>query len=1361
MSSTRHPIRAALTRHAGFGAGTVALIVALLATYATEAWWMDRLARDVGSAQTTAVESALATIRQDFDRRVEAVQHRAQRLARQPAVVDGLQAHAARGRAEALTRFMARQQLPPRTAIEVYSPDGQLLAWHGPSMPPRRVPAPDTLSPGHTTVVRDGDVRWALAAWWPVDRAGPRAGAVRVVHLIRFQAPVQNQFIEDYSLERQWRIQTGYAVNVTWGAAAARAGPEGALRAGQRTLGHVEVQTPTAARLMRDARRWFANLAAGWQSLLMLWLVGGLWRGYRRLDASGGTARTRWQAVWRFGAAAAAWWGLRYALIAMDVPDRWQTGKAPLAPLFDPTHLASPIGGGLMESAGDLLITALFASVFTVGFLDLAARFRVRADSLSELWGQIRITTAPRPSPARFLAVLVAMALIELGLVYGMARLARRAVLDSTLDYFARTGLLPEPLVLVVLCSLLLITVAVVLCGAGTFWVALHALGRYRPRGWAAQQLVAAGGLVMGGVLATAAAVVPPAHAVAVPVVVAYWGVMLGAALLGLIQGGTAVKHLTLRSLLPGLILLTTLLYPVLYQGMDDQRRGRMVDATASFAEGSDPRVTFSLEQLLRRAQQSMARTVQDPAHPRWASTVDSIATELLQGSLLASLSQYEAQLVIFDSTGTAQRRFTTRGRRALPSPREREVFDRLRMQYALPVREDPVVRRLGGRPSQNRLQYAGLVAVEDSSGAPLGWILAQADPRSLLPGTGTPYPRVLLPEGLYGPLFADLTLAAFRDGVLARSIGDVGRAQLPRDVQQALTEQPAVWQQESFEGRRYLAYYRSSAAPDRVLAARMPAILAFDHLYYLLRLAIAGFCIGGPLYLLGVYLRYRRGMLPAARVRFRDKMLDAFLVVGSIAVLAVGIVGARVIVQENKQAVRNQLQQHLDRVEETLLVEARRGERLYRTVERLPIDSLARRVGLDLNLYADGRLVASSRPRLVRDRLIDTRLPAAAYQALHMDAYRFATTEEQFGAFTYTVGFQAVPDTSGQPRYVLAVPTLPEQERIQEEQARTLAYLLGALLLLIIVIMVTALFLANALAQPIARLRAGLEAVGEGRYAQRLPVDTRDEIGELVQTFNEMREQLAQSRRQLARQERELAWREMARQVAHEIKNPLTPMKLSVQHMRRAFQRLRVPASDGPAANGADQQFADLFDRITSTLIEQIDTLARIANEFSSFARLPERVVEALDLNEVIREAVALMQEEVEAAIELHLYDDPLVVRADRDELRRIYINLLKNALQAVPTHRTARIRVATAPNAASLDDATRAQSWVSDNGVGIPAGQRDKIFDPNFSTKTSGTGLGLAIAHKTIRELEGDIGFHTQEGEGTTFWIHLPLAE
>jgi nitrogen fixation/metabolism regulation signal transduction histidine kinase len=274
--------------------------------------------------------------------------------------------------------------------------------------------------------------------------------------------------------------------------------------------------------------------------------------------------------------------------------------------------------------------------------------------------------------------------------------------------------------------------------------------------------------------------------------------------------------------------------------------------------------------------------------------------------------------------------------------------------------------------------------------------------------------------------------------------------------------------------------------------------------------------------------------------------------------------------------------------------------------------------------------------------------------------------------------------------------------------------------------------------------------------------VESSDEVGELIETFNAMRHQLDESRRKLAQQERELAWREMARQVAHEIKNPLTPMKLSVQHLRRAH---REGGGGGAGGDGGAGRFAALLDRITGTLIEQIDALTRIANEFSSFARLPSRHLSRLDLNAVIREAAALIGEEEHAHVALALADDPLPVVADREELRRVYINLLKNALQAMLEDERGTVTVRTERRAPRPGATTGAGEWVfsavRDTGTGIPEEVREKVFQPNFSTKTSGMGLGLAITKKAIEDLQGEIGFETEVGVGTTFFVRLPLAE
>jgi signal transduction histidine kinase len=1350
------------------------LLVALVVTWGAQLRAQQALRDTVDTRRTEVAEDALDTIEERFGALQRRLHLRAQQLAADSVLVRALQTASPPGRRpDGVAERVNRVSRDAPSALEVYDASGQVLAWNGPQIPRRG--GPDTVPDRRRTrVVAEGDVRTALAVWHPVLDAQDRVvGAVRVVHVIRYQPPIQNRYIRGHSLEQSWADETGESVAVTWrpDTTAAPSSPHRWLRSRDGSvLARVVVEKPTAERLIQQTATFYGDWIALWTTLILLWVLGSGWRTYGiRVQRDNSLPALTKHAV-TFLAIGGAWWGLRYVLLAWDVPARWTDDGGTFAPLFDPTHLASPVGAGLMRSTGDLLITGTFAVVFALGLLHLATQYRVSVDSIRGLFDQMQNRSPERPSPTRFSIVVVATAGLILGILPILATFVRRAVVDSTLDFFSRTGLLPQPLVLVVLCALFMLVVAAVLTGIALAWISIRLLLRYLPLRWPRGVPILVTALVWAVGLGGFYLVLEGGASVPFPVTMIFLGTVSTTAAFGLISAGRDTRHLTLRTLLPSILVLTFLLYPLLYTGMDAQRRENMVEAVASFEAGRDPRVLFSIEQVLQEARDDLGGPP-DAGNRFRLAKMDSVATRLVRRSLLASLTAYEAHLSLLDSTGTVLYRYTAAGpeMQAPPSANDRRAFETLR----------PLSRIQGGRPVVEQLEapvsspsartgrflYAGLTRLNGfrTADAPPQWVLLRVVPRTLLPGVGTGIPRVLLPTGSFSDLYADLSLAEFRDGILARSLGrDFGRTQLPGRVRTGLAEEASLWRRETIQGRQFLTYYEQTDDPEasaQVVASRIPAVLTFDHLYYILRLAVAGLCVGALLYLFGVYVRYREGLLPAPRVQFRNKVLNAFLVVGIVSMVAVGVVGVQVVTSENARVTEQRLQDQLTRVEEALALEARPGEPLYQVAQRTDIDSLAARVGLDLRRYHSGMLRATSRPRLVRDRLVDRRLPAPVYGALHDEAYRFVVADASIGGFEYQVGYQALADAAGRPRVVMAVPTLAQQERIEEEQARTLAYLFGALLMLVVVVMLTALVLSNALARPIAQLREGLEAIGEGRFTRVLPVDSRDEIGDLVRTFNEMREQLAESRRKLAQQEREMAWREMARQVAHEIKNPLTPMKLSIQHLRRAFQRTK-PQID-QAEKQDVQEFASMFDRITATLIEQIESLVRIANEFSSFARLPTKVLEPLDLNEVVEEAVRLMQEEdPDVTVSLDLHDEPLVVEADHEDLRRIYINLIKNAIQSIPDDRAGQIEVHTSTESNGRQ-ASFARSLVVDNGTGIPRGERGKIFQPNFSTKTSGTGLGLAIAKKSIEELDGDIGFDTEEGHGTTFWIRLPLAE
>jgi nitrogen fixation/metabolism regulation signal transduction histidine kinase len=260
------------------------------------------------------------------------------------------------------------------------------------------------------------------------------------------------------------------------------------------------------------------------------------------------------------------------------------------------------------------------------------------------------------------------------------------------------------------------------------------------------------------------------------------------------------------------------------------------------------------------------------------------------------------------------------------------------------------------------------------------------------------------------------------------------------------------------------------------------------------------------------------------------------------------------------------------------------------------------------------------------------------------------------------------------------------------------------------------------------------------GSSLQRLSWDKKDEIGLLVAAYNTMVEQLEASLNQLAESERQGAWREMAKQVAHEIKNPLTPMRLSLQHLQQAIRR-------------GDENLVEKFQRTSELLIQQIDALSNMAEEFSSFAKMPDPVMARHDLVEVLSSAVALMGKEHASPLEWSPPRMPCWVWVDQQQLGRVFNNLIKNAIQSIPEDRLGHIRVELQAEEA------RFQVRITDNGKGIAEELRSKIFSPNFSTKNSGMGLGLAMSKKMIEQFGGEIWFRSELGQGTIFYVSLPV--
>jgi two-component system nitrogen regulation sensor histidine kinase NtrY len=279
----------------------------------------------------------------------------------------------------------------------------------------------------------------------------------------------------------------------------------------------------------------------------------------------------------------------------------------------------------------------------------------------------------------------------------------------------------------------------------------------------------------------------------------------------------------------------------------------------------------------------------------------------------------------------------------------------------------------------------------------------------------------------------------------------------------------------------------------------------------------------------------------------------------------------------------------------------------------------------------------------------------------------------------------------------------------------------------------------ANQISKPVRRLTEATQRVGEGELDYRITSGRTDEFGKLEDAFNEMTKEIQQKREDLIKYEKELAWKEMAKQVAHEIKNPLTPIKLAIQHLWQAHK-------DGV------NNFSDILKHSVEMVNEQIETLNRIASEFSIFARMPERKLAAYNVSDVLQESVQLFSKYENVEIKLDVADTGLIINADNEELRRAFINILRNSIQAMNERGVITI------SAKVVDKNVRVE--ISDDGPGIPEEIKDRIFEPNFSTKTDGMGLGLAIVKKTIDDLNGKIIFSSEKGKGTTFIVQIPTS-
>jgi len=398
-----------------------------------------------------------------------------------------------------------------------------------------------------------------------------------------------------------------------------------------------------------------------------------------------------------------------------------------------------------------------------------------------------------------------------------------------------------------------------------------------------------------------------------------------------------------------------------------------------------------------------------------------------------------------------------------------------------------------------------------------------------------------------------------------------------------------------------------------------------------------------------------------------------------------------------------------------------------------------------DFNLYDNnGKLFYTTQPKIYEQHLISTFMNPNALIELNVLKKTETQTEESIADIEFESVYASIKNSNFNTIAYVSIPYYNSKEIDDESQNILLNTIFNIYTIIIIVFAFLSIYIANKITEPLQLIRKKITSTNlDEKLNEPLYWEKNDEIGLLIKDYNYMLIKLEENAKQLRNAERESAWREMAKQVAHEIKNPLTPMKLGIQQLSRSFHE-------------NDPRLKERFEKVTNSFIEQINALAHIANEFSAFAKLPDTNLMPVNLIQEISQSIEVYKHSTNTYIDFdnNTNSDTVIILADRDQTLRAFNNLIKNAIEATLSKRKHRILISV-----NNIDSNWIKIAIEDNGDGIAAEQRNNIFKPNFTTKSSGTGLGLAFVKQTVDGMGGRIYFETQLNIGTTFFIELPL--
>jgi len=613
------------------------------------------------------------------------------------------------------------------------------------------------------------------------------------------------------------------------------------------------------------------------------------------------------------------------------------------------------------------------------------------------------------------------------------------------------------------------------------------------------------------------------------------------------------------------------------------------------------------------------------------------------------------------------------------------------------------------------------------------------------------PYFDVLRPgDAERASRVADLQVAVYGWGPLTRfASGNVAWPITSALFDRIYQSRQSFWADLGAKDRDYHVYFSNDRGG--IYAVGYPVTTRFEHLT---RLAEATALLFGVFVLLllgatafGPFVRRKaaplRVLVTEVRTSFYRKLFLYFVLAAVGPVVALALVFGTYMSDKFRADIESEATDVVTvarRVFEELLTLQTGSTAMTQSA---PTDDLlvwiGQAINQDVNLFSGSQLVATSQRDLFDSGLLPTRTPAAVYRNIALNRLPSYTGDDRLGGFSYLIAAAPVPGRGRDT--ILSVPlALRQRELAHELDELNRGVLVGAVLVVMLVA-VLGVYVAGRVSTPVARLTRATRQIAAGKLDVRIAADTADELKRLVDDFNMMASTLAAQRDELTRTNQIKAWAEMARQVAHEIKNPLTPIQLSAEHLQRVHKDQGRP-------------LGDVFDLCIDTILRQVRLLRQIASEFSNYAASPTPQITAVPLSAFLVDLVAPYQV-ADSNIRTVVTVSPEVfpVATDRTLLSRALTNLLENARQAMPSGGS--ITVTAAP-----EDTAWVRITISDTGVGMDDTARARAFEPYFSTKTAGSGLGLPNAKRNVELCGGTMTLESAPGRGTAITIRLRRA-